>query len=158
MRVIEAGHRFDQTLDYIALIEDGKLHSDTRPARGFRRRPGNVSRVFVVVIDQPIAMQAVRGQNKKHQEIGNHHRQVKGVDVIDAPKSRVGDFVPILADACGMRGEQRRSEKECVHVEGSLQSELVSGCGAIDYTAEAGTVNDTRPALRRRPLRSGSVQ
>jgi hypothetical protein len=66
--------------------------------------------------------------------------------------------VPILADACGMRGEQRRSEKECVHVEGSLQSELVSGCGAIDYTAEAETVNDTSSALRQHPFSSGSVQ
>jgi hypothetical protein len=35
--------------------------------------------------------------------------------VIDALESGVGDFAPILADAGGVRGEQRRSEKVCVH-------------------------------------------
>jgi hypothetical protein len=49
-------------------------------------------------------MQTVGGKNKKHQKIGNHHRQVKGVDVIDAPESWVRNLVPILADTGGVRG------------------------------------------------------
>src|SRR6266852_5991817 len=113
MRIIEAGNGLDQALDYVALIENGKLHGDTWPARDLWRRAGRVARVLVVVVDQPIAVQTVGSENKKHQEVGNHHRQVKCVDMVDALKSGVSEFLPILAEAGGVCGKQRRSEKEC---------------------------------------------
>jgi hypothetical protein len=49
-------------------------------------------------------MQAVGSENEKHQEIGNHHGQVKSVDVVNTLKGGVGDFGPILADAGGVGG------------------------------------------------------
>src|SRR5258708_22572702 len=39
-----------------------------------------------------------------------------------------------------------------------LPSELVTGCGAIDYTEASGTVNDAHPVVPAAPVRSGSLQ
>ena len=61
--------------------------------------------------------------------------------MVNPPEGRVKYLAPILADAGSMRGEQRRSEKVCMHDERFLRSELVNGCGAIDYTEKGGTNN-----------------
>ena len=39
-----------------------------------------------------------------------------------------------------------------------LPSELVTGCGAIDYTEATETVNDAHPVVPAAPVHSGSLQ
>jgi hypothetical protein len=44
-------------------------------------------------------MQSVKSQHEKHDEVRNHHRQVKRVRVVDSGERPVCDFVPVMAHA-----------------------------------------------------------
>jgi hypothetical protein len=52
-------------------------------------------------------VQAINRQDKEDDEIGNHHREVEGVCVIDARKSLVRDLVPVMADGILCREKYR---------------------------------------------------
>src|SRR5439155_3834230 len=97
-RVVETRNSFDEPLDDVALVEDGQLHSDARPIRDRRRSRGDIFGIREIVVDQPVAVQAVNGEDQEDDEVGNHHRQVESVGVIDAGKGSVGELVPIKAD------------------------------------------------------------
>src|SRR5208282_4509295 len=83
-RVVEAGNGFDEALDHVALVEDRKLDGDTGPILDLGRRAGNILRVDVIIVDEPIAVQAVSGQDEQDKEVGDHHGKVEGIGVIDA--------------------------------------------------------------------------
>jgi hypothetical protein len=52
-------------------------------------------------------MQPINRQDKEDDEIGNHHREVEGVCVIDARKSLIRDLVPVMADGILCREKYR---------------------------------------------------
>src|SRR5712672_3001449 len=70
--------------------------------------------------------------------------------MIDAPESRIGKFVPILADAGGMQGEQRRSGEMCVHDDGSIRAG--EWLRSYDYTEKIRVGNAVRTLVRQRFL------
>lgn len=51
-------------------------------------------------------MQAVRRQDKQHDEIRNHHGEIEGVGVIDAAERSIGELMPVLAKTRLMGREQ----------------------------------------------------
>ena len=52
-------------------------------------------------------MQPINRQDKEDDEIGNHHREVEGVGVVDASERRVGNLVPVMADRILCREKYR---------------------------------------------------
>ena len=108
-RVIESRDRFDETLNDVTLVENGKLNADTRPLRDGRRRAGNVLAIFVVVVDEPVAMKSINREDDEDDEVWNHHHQIERVEVIDAGKSAVGRFVPVVAERalCNKQDDER---------------------------------------------------
>ena len=109
-RIIEARDGFDQALDDVALVVDGKLHGNLGPLGERRRRAGNVVAMLDVRIDQPVAMQPVGGQDHQHDEIRDHDGQVEGVELVEAAEgiaARVGELGPIIRE----RALRRHCEK-----------------------------------------------
>jgi hypothetical protein len=98
-RIIEARDGFDQAFDHVTFIEDRELDGDAWPLLDWRWRAGNVLSVLVIIVDEPIAMEAVAGEDGEDDEIGNHHREVEGVGAINASEGTVGKLVPIAAHA-----------------------------------------------------------
>jgi len=49
----------------------------------------DVFAVFVVVVDKPIAMETVAGEDDEDDEVGNHHGEVERVRVINASEGAV---------------------------------------------------------------------
>src|SRR5229473_853704 len=92
--IVETRNGFDETFNDVALVEDRQLDRDARPICDRRRSGRDILRIHEVVIDQPIAMEAVNGKDKKNDEVGNHHREVETIGVIDASECRVRNFVP----------------------------------------------------------------
>src|SRR5208283_2630251 len=104
--ILELGNGVDQALDDVALIEDGKLYGNLGPVFHARRNCRNVFAVDVVIVNQGVAVQAVERQNEKHDEVGNHHRQIEGIGVVHPGEGAVRDFVPVMAQgALLQRGE-----------------------------------------------------
>jgi len=95
--VVETRDGFDKALNDVAFIENGKLNGDARPLFDFGRRAGNVFAVLVVVVDEPISMEAVASEDDEDDEVGNHHREVEGVSVVHARKGAIGELVPVPA-------------------------------------------------------------
>ncbi len=118
-RVVEARNSFDKALDDIALVENGKLNGDARPLFYFRRRAGNVLAVLIVVVDKPVAMKTVAGEDDEDDEVGNHHSKVEGVGVVDAGESAISELVPIAAQAT-LGKKEKGSQKEHGH-HGNIQ-------------------------------------
>ncbi len=52
-------------------------------------------------------MEAVNREDQKDDEVGNHHREVESIGVVDAGKGSIGDFVPIVANGV-LRRESNR--------------------------------------------------
>src|SRR5579859_3754305 len=97
-RVVESRDGLDETLDYVALVEDGELDGDAWPVLEFGGRAGDVFRVDIVVVDKPVAVEAISRQDKEDEEVGNHHRKVEGIGVIDAGEGAVRKPVPVMAE------------------------------------------------------------
>ena len=106
-RIVEARDGFDETLNDVTFVEDGQLHGDAGPVCNRRRSRRDIFRIGEIVVDQPIAVQAVDRKDEKDDEIRNHHRQVEGIGMVDAGKGSIGDLVPIVADGV-LRGETNR--------------------------------------------------
>src|SRR5579863_7888612 len=64
-RVIEARDSFDETLDHVAFVENRQLNGDAGPMFDFGRGAGDVFRIDIVVVDEPVAMQPVGGEDEK---------------------------------------------------------------------------------------------
>ena len=105
-RVIKFRDRFNQPLDHVALVENRELDGDLRPLGHGGRRAGDVLAVFVVVVHQPVTMQAVNCQDDEHDEVRDHHHQVERVGVIDAREGSVGQLVPVIGDRILDNGKQ----------------------------------------------------
>src|ERR1700688_3748447 len=124
--VIESRDGLDETFEHVALVVNGQLNGDARPLGNRGRLRGNIFRVRVVVVTQPIAVQAIQRQDEKHDEVGNHHCQVEAIGVVNARKGAIGDFVPVMAERT-LRGQQRY-ERWSLH--DSLYTGLLSGSQA----------------------------
>ena len=104
-----------QPLDHVLLVKDGQLHCDPRQilkvGRGIYRP---VFLVFVIEINQDVAMHAICGKQNKHNEIGNEQGAVKRIGVVKALKGLVQQMLAeIPADAFrGSRGGQCRRKDE----------------------------------------------
>ncbi len=132
-RIIERGNRFHQTLDHVTLVVNRKLHGDAGPRSNFRRRPGDALAIFVIVVDQRIAMNAVHRQNGHDEEVRQHDHEVESVQLVKAAEGiqlRVRIAAPIVGKrVAGGRGPgdhgahrlRRRIIKpdHCVHPSGA---------------------------------------
>jgi len=118
--VIEAGDGFDEALDYVAFIKDRKLNGDAGPMFDFGRGAGDVFRVDVIVVDEPITVKTVGSKDEKYEEVGNHHCQIEGVGVIDAAESAVRELVPEMAKG-GLRREKCCDREKAWHDEGDFR-------------------------------------
>ena len=107
-RVIKAGNSFDEAFDHVALIENWKLDGDAGPFFDCWRRARNVLAVFVVIVDEPVSVEAVPREDDEDDEVGNHHREVEGIGVVYAREGAVGELVPITAHTT------LREEDECI--------------------------------------------
>ena len=105
--VVETRHGFGEALNHVALVEDRQLHGDAGPVCDRRRSRRDIFRIGEIVVDQPIAVQAVDRKDEKYDEIRDHHREVKGIGVVDAGKGSIRDLVPIVAEVV-LRGETNR--------------------------------------------------
>jgi hypothetical protein len=82
-------------------------------------------------------VQPIERQNKKHDEVGNHHRQVEAIGVVDARKGAIGDFVPVMAERT-LRGQQsyeRWSLHDSLYADNTVLRERLS---EDDYSAKPG--------------------
>ncbi len=100
-RIIETRHGFDEALDDVALVVDGKLYGNLGPARDRRRRAGHILAVLSVLVDQPVTVQPEGGEHHQHGEIRDHDGQVKGVELVEAAEGvqpRVHHLGPIVRE------------------------------------------------------------
>src|ERR1700690_3108211 len=110
--IIELSDRVHETLDNVALVEDGKLYGNLWPVGHRRRRPGDILAIDVILIEQSVAVHTVSREDKKHDEIGNHHGQVERIGVIPPAKGLIRNFVPIVAERALLGREKIWGEVE----------------------------------------------
>ncbi len=65
-------------------------------------------------------MQAVHGKDNEDQEVGDHDRQIEGIDVIKAREGAVGDPVPVIRKGILRRCKIRQLENEAHQMNCSL--------------------------------------
>ena len=133
-RIIERGDRFDQALDDVALVVNRKLHGDARPLRDFGRRTGDAFAIFVIVVNQRVAMNAVHCENGHDEKIRQHDRKIESVQLVEAAKRiqlRVGIAAPVVGERVasgGRRPAEYRTHRlrcrvvkpdHCVHTSGA---------------------------------------
>lgn len=104
--IIELRDGIDEALNYVALVEDRKLYGNLWPMQNRRGRGRNIFAIDVVLVEELVAMQAVRRQNKQYDEIRNHHGEIEGVGVIDAAERSIGELMPVLTKTRLMGQEQ----------------------------------------------------
>src|ERR1700691_2784627 len=61
-RIIELRSGFDKPFDHEAFVVNGELNGDFRPGSYLRRWPRNVLSIFIIVVNQGVAMDAVSSQ------------------------------------------------------------------------------------------------
>ena len=104
-RIVEQRDGVDEALDDVAFVEDGELYSNLWPVGDSRRWSRNIFTVSVVFVEQDVAVQAIRCEDEEHDKVGNHHRKIEGVGMIDAAEGAVGDFVPVMTYGGLLGGE-----------------------------------------------------
>jgi hypothetical protein len=104
-RIVEKRDSVDEALDDVAFVEDGELYSNLWPVGDRRRWSGNIFAVGVVYVEQDVAVQAIHCEDEENDEVGNHHRKIEGVGVIDTAEGAVGDFVPVMTYGGLLDGE-----------------------------------------------------
>jgi hypothetical protein len=80
-------------------------------------------------------MQPIQRENKKHDEVRNHHRQIETIGVVHARKGAIGDFVPVMAEGT-LRGQQiyeRWSLHDSLYADDAV---LRKRLGEPDYSAK----------------------
>src|SRR6202021_4135008 len=95
--IVEARDSFDEALDHVAFVENRQLNGDAGPMLDFRRGARDVFRIDVIVVDEPITVQTVGRKDEKYEEVGDHHRQIESIGVVDAAESAVRELVPEMA-------------------------------------------------------------
>ena len=51
-------------------------------------------------------MQAVSCEDEENDEVGNHHREIEGVGMIDAAERSIRELMPVVAKRALLGGEQ----------------------------------------------------
>ena len=131
-RIVKARHSFCESFNYVSFIEDRQLHRDARPARHRRRRRRDIFGILEIVVDQPVAVQAVHRQHHKHDKVGNEHCQVEGIDAVNAAERPVAEPMKVTADRALVREKNRECEGG-VHDKDPVQ--LSSRCFAVSDEA-----------------------
>jgi len=81
-------------------------------------------------------METVDRQNEKHDEVGDHHRHVESIGVVDAGKGSVSDLVPIVAKRVLSRDSNREERaRRTISVVRRSQEFLSSNLRKQGYTA-----------------------
>ncbi len=111
--VLQPADRVQQAVHHILLIKNRQLNGDARQVvETGRRLSGLFVLVFVIKIDQPVAVRAVGRQNNQHNEIRNQQRQVEGVDLVEPLECLVQKVLPdVWQHALG--GEVQRQNRGC---------------------------------------------
>src|SRR5207247_2300388 len=94
------------------LVENGELHRDSRQiGKDFCRLCSPVFSLFVIEINQRVAVQAVGSQQNQHYEIRYEQGHVKGIGVIQALESGVKEMLmKVLRDPA--LGEKNAGHRE----------------------------------------------
>src|ERR1700733_4971166 len=101
-RVIKLRNGFDQAIDDVAFVVDGKLNGNFGPSCNFGGRPREVFAIFVIVVNQGVAMNAVGGQDNHHEKIRKHDGEIERIQLINAAK-RIGGGVHVTSPIFGER-------------------------------------------------------
>ena len=122
-RVIEAADGFDEALDDELLVEDGELDGDEGElafgkARGRLAPLGGFLLVPHVEPDELVAMDSVEGEDDHDDEVGNQHRRVEGVPMVEAFEGLVEVVgAEVVTEALGSEEEAEQGYR-CMGEEG----------------------------------------
>ena len=75
-------------------------------------------------------MEAVGSEDEEDKEVGDHHRKVESIGVINAREGAVRQLVPVMAEG-GLRREKRCDGEKGLHVGDSFRRSLMIFYGAI---------------------------
>src|ERR1700685_1440574 len=76
--IVELRNGFDKPFDHEAFVVNGELNGDFRPGSYLRRRPRNVLSVFIIVVNEGVAVNAVGSQNDHYEKIRQHDCKIEG--------------------------------------------------------------------------------
>ena len=108
-RVVEVGAGFDQAVNDKLLIKNRQLDGDARKLLEMAGRfLGGVLPVFVIEINELVAMQAVEGQNDHHDEIRDEQRGVEPVPAVEMLEGVVSIVVAEIVAKIMFRLENRK--------------------------------------------------
>src|SRR6202167_54621 len=85
-RIIELRNGFDKPFDHVPFVVNGELNSDFRPGSYLRRRPRDVLSVFIIVVNQGVAVNAVSSQYDHYEKIRQHDCKIEGIELVNAAK------------------------------------------------------------------------
>ncbi len=124
-RVVDAADGFDEALDDELLVEDGELDGDEGELAfgepcGRLAPPGGFLLIPHVEPDELVAMDSVEGEDDHDDEVGNQHRRVEGVPVVEALEGLVEVVrLEVVTEALG-REEQTEEGYRCMGDEGQV--------------------------------------
>ena len=130
--ILQLDDPFQQPLDDVPLVVQGKLHGHARQflqALGRRRR--ELLADLEVAADYLVAVQPVDGEHHHDAEVGDQQRPVKPIELMDSRESVVVQRVhrPLH----GRSGEQESHRAQGCKHRGPIQRYLLSRLEAIDY-------------------------
>jgi len=76
-------------------------------------------------------VQTVGRKDEKYEEVGDHHRQIEGIGMIDAAESAVRDLVPEMAKG-GLCREKCGDGEKGWHDEGDFRCSLMMGSALLE--------------------------
>jgi hypothetical protein len=98
--VIKLRSGFDQAVDDVPFVVNRKLNGNFGPSCNFGGRARDIFAIFVIVINQGVAMNAVGGQDNHHEKIRKHDGKIKRIELIDAAKG-IGGGVHVTSPKIG---------------------------------------------------------
>src|ERR1700683_1898571 len=83
-RIVELRNGFDKPFDDVAFVINGELNGDFGPGSYLRRRPRNVLSIFIIVVNQGVAVNAVGSQNDHYEKIRQHDCKIEGIQLVNS--------------------------------------------------------------------------
>src|SRR5215472_12095564 len=114
---------FDEALDHVAFVEDGKLYGNLWPLGDGRWRAGDVAAITIKIVDEHVAINSVSGKHREHHEVRNHHGEIERIGLINAAESVVPQPVQIRRKGAGLKGEEQGCDRMKIHFPRALNSD-----------------------------------
>jgi hypothetical protein len=71
--------------------------------------------VMIKIVNEDVPIDSIRGQDPQHEEVRNHHQQVKGIRLVDAAESAIGEFAEIVRHRIRRDRNRHRQQGMKVH-------------------------------------------